>query len=79
MQRKMASSWPMAPKERFPQIQSLTIFTATRHSQTPPIFCYDAAESAGISVTLNTLGNSQIPIGLVTDTAGLGDGVSVTS
>jgi hypothetical protein len=43
------------------------------------ILLYDAAENAGISVILNTVGNSQIPIALVTDTAGVGDGISVTS
>jgi len=42
------------------------------------ILLFDAAESAGITVATNMLGNSQIPVGLFTDTAGLGDGVSVT-
>jgi hypothetical protein len=55
------------------------IYGDTTVADSSDILLYDAAESAGISVTLNTLGNSQIPIGLVTDTAGLGDGVSVTS
>jgi hypothetical protein len=43
------------------------------------VLLFDAAESAGITVTMNTLGNSQIPIGLYTDTPGVGDGVSVTT
>jgi hypothetical protein len=55
------------------------IYGDTTLADSSDILLYDAAESAAISVTLNTLGNSQIPIGLVTDTAGLGDGVSVTS
>jgi parallel beta-helix repeat protein len=43
------------------------------------ILLYDAAESRGITISGNVLGNSQIPIAIVTDTAGLGDGVSVTT
>jgi hypothetical protein len=44
------------------------------------ILLYDAAESSGISVSDNILGNSQVPIGLYTDTPGtFGDTVSVTS
>jgi len=45
------------------------------------ILLYDTAESSGISVNMNTVGNSQIPIALYTlgdDGANLGDGVSVT-
>ena len=43
------------------------------------ILLYDAAESSGITVTNNILGNSQVPIGLYTDTPGTyGDGVTVT-
>jgi parallel beta-helix repeat protein len=41
------------------------------------ILLFDAAGSSGIMVSSNILGNSQIPIALVT-TGGLGDGVSVT-
>lgn len=46
------------------------------------ILLYDTAESSGITVNSNTLGNSQIPIGLETlgdDGANLGDGVTVMS
>jgi parallel beta-helix repeat protein len=43
------------------------------------ILLYDAAENAAITVSTNTVGNSQIPIALITDTAGLGDGVTVSS
>jgi hypothetical protein len=43
------------------------------------ILLYDAAENGGITVSLNVLGNSQIPIAIYTDTPGVGDGVSVTS
>jgi hypothetical protein len=43
------------------------------------ILLYDAAENSSIAITGNIAGNSQIPIGLYTDTAGLGDGVTVTS
>jgi parallel beta-helix repeat protein len=43
------------------------------------ILLWDAAESAGIAVTSNIVGNSQTGIGLYTDTVGTyGDGVSVT-
>ena len=42
------------------------------------ILLYDTAENSGIVVSGNTVGNSQVPIGLETDTANLGDGVSVT-
>jgi hypothetical protein len=43
------------------------------------ILLFDTAETSGATVTTNTLGNSQLPIALVTDTPGVGDGVSVTS
>jgi hypothetical protein len=42
------------------------------------ILLYDAAEASGIAVTGNTLGNSNIPIGLVAATANFGDAVTVT-
>jgi hypothetical protein len=42
------------------------------------ILLYDAAENGAITVSSNTVGNSQIPIAVYTDTASLGDGVSVT-
>jgi hypothetical protein len=42
------------------------------------ILLYDTAESSGITVSSNIVGNSQIPIALFTDTANLGDTVSVT-
>ncbi len=43
---------------------------------------YDTAENSGITVSTNTVGNSQLPIALYTlgdDGANLGDGVTVTS
>jgi parallel beta-helix repeat protein len=43
------------------------------------ILLYDAAENSGITISSNTLGNSQVPISIVTDTANLGDGVTVSS
>jgi hypothetical protein len=44
------------------------------------ILLYDAAENSNITVNSNTLGNSQIPIGIYTDTPGTyGDGVTVSS
>ena len=46
------------------------------------ILLYDAAENGGITVSTNTVGNSQLPIALYTlgdDGANLGDGVTVTS
>ncbi|MFZ0798747.1 MAG: hypothetical protein WCA13_13380 [Terriglobales bacterium] len=47
------------------------------------ILLYDTAESSGITVTSNVLGNSQLPIGLETDFAygasEYGDGVTVTT
>lgn len=44
------------------------------------ILLFDAEEDVGIEVNSNTLGNSQVPIGLYTDTAGTyGDGVFVES
>lgn len=42
------------------------------------ILLYDTAANTGITVSKNVLGESQLPIGIFTDTAGLGDGVSVT-
>ena len=45
------------------------------------ILLYDTAENSGITVTRNRVGNSQLPIALVTlgdDGANLGDGVTVT-
>jgi parallel beta-helix repeat protein len=48
-------------------------------SSSADILLYDAAESAGITVSGNTLGNSNYAISLFTDTTGtFGDGVSVT-
>jgi len=55
------------------------IYGDTTIADSANILLYDAAENAGILVTNNTLGNSQLPIALVTDTAGLGDGVTVTT
>lgn len=55
------------------------IYGDTTIADSSDILLYDTAETAGISVTLNTVGNSQIPIALTTDTASVGDGVSVTS
>ncbi len=46
------------------------------------ILLYDTAENSGITVSSNTVGNSQLPIALYTlgdDGANLGDGVTVTS
>jgi hypothetical protein len=46
------------------------------------ILLYDTAESSGITVSMNTTGNSQIPIALYTlgdDGLNFGDGVSVTN
>jgi hypothetical protein len=44
------------------------------------ILLFDTEEDVGIEVNSNTLGNSQVPIGLYTDTAGTyGDGVFVES
>jgi len=45
------------------------------------ILLYDTAENGGITVTRNRVGNSQLPIALITlgdDGANLGDGVTVT-
>lgn len=42
------------------------------------ILLYDTAENSGIVVSGNTAGNSQLPIVLFTDTASLGDGVTVS-
>ena len=42
------------------------------------VLLYDAAENSNISISRNIVGNSQLPIALYTDTAGVGDGVSVT-
>lgn len=42
------------------------------------ILLYDAAENSNVTISRNTVGNSQLPIALYTDTAGVGDGVSVT-
>ena len=45
------------------------------------ILLYDTAENSGITVTSNRVGNSQVPIALITlgdDGANLGDGVTVT-
>jgi hypothetical protein len=45
------------------------------------ILLYDTAENSGITVTSNRVGNSQLPIALITlgdDGANLGDGVTVT-
>jgi len=44
------------------------------------VLLYDTAESSGVSVSSNTLGNSQLPVVMFTDAPGTsGDGVSVTS
>jgi parallel beta-helix repeat protein len=46
------------------------------------VLLYDAAANGGITVATNTLGNSQLPIGVFTDapgTAESGDGVSITA
>ncbi len=47
------------------------------------VLLYDTAENSGIKVYSNTLGNSQLPIGLETDFAygpsAYGDGISVTT
>jgi parallel beta-helix repeat protein len=43
------------------------------------ILLYDTAANSGVSVSTNTLGNSQLPIGLFAASPGGGDGVSVTS
>ena len=42
------------------------------------ILIYDAAENSNITISRNLVGNSQLPIVLFTDTAGVGDGVTVT-
>src|ERR1019366_2940033 len=42
------------------------------------IVLWDAAENSGITVSNNIVGNSNTPISLFTDTANLGNGVSVT-
>jgi len=43
------------------------------------ILLYDTAAGSGTTVSTNTLGNSQLPIGLFADGAGLGDGVTVNA
>jgi hypothetical protein len=43
------------------------------------ILLYDTAENSSASVKNNTVGNTQYGIAVVTDTAGLGDGVTVSS
>jgi parallel beta-helix repeat protein len=55
-------------------------FYTPTDSSAADILLFDAAENGGIAVSGNTLGNSNYPISLVTDTTGtFGDGVSVTS
>jgi hypothetical protein len=43
------------------------------------ILLFDAAETSGITVSGNTVGDSNIPIALETDTASQGDGVTVST
>jgi len=54
------------------------IYGDTTIADSADILLFDAAENAGIFVTTNTVGNSQLPIALVSATAGLDDGVTVT-
>jgi len=54
------------------------IYDPTSPWASADILLYDTLESSGIAVTTNIVGNSQIPIGLYTDTPNVGDGVSVT-
>jgi hypothetical protein len=54
------------------------IYGDTSIADSTDILLYDAAENSGIVVSGNIVGNSQIPIALITDTANLGDNVSVT-
>jgi Right handed beta helix region len=55
-------------------------FYTLNTSSSADILLFDAAESAGIAVSGNTLGNSNYAVSLVTTTPGTyGDGVSVTS
>ncbi len=54
------------------------IYGDTSIADSTDILLYDAAANSGIMVNSNTVGNSQIPIGLFTDTPGAGDGVTVT-
>jgi hypothetical protein len=42
------------------------------------ILLFDTQENSAVTVSSNVLGSSQIPIGLFTDTAGVGDGIAVT-
>ena len=55
------------------------IYGDTTLADSSDILLYDTAQNSGIVVTGNMVGNSQLPIALVTDTAGVGDGVSVTT
>ncbi len=55
------------------------IYGDTTIADSADILLYDAAETSGIVVVSNILGNSQLPIAVYTDTASLGDGVSVTN
>ena len=55
------------------------IYGDTTVAESSDILLYDTAPNSGIVVTGNIVGNSQLTIALVTDTAGVGDGVSVTT
>ncbi len=57
------------------------IYGNTNIADSTDILLFNTAESSGITISANTVGNSQIPIALfTTDTAGVsGDGVSVTN
>jgi hypothetical protein len=54
------------------------IYGDTTVAASADILLYDTAENSGISVTNNVVSNSQFPIVLYADTAGVGDGVTLT-
>jgi hypothetical protein len=54
------------------------IYGDTSIADSTDILLYDTEENSGIVVSGNIVGNSQIPIALIADTANVGDGVSVT-
>jgi hypothetical protein len=55
------------------------VYGDTTVATSSDILLFDTAENSSITVSTNTAGNSNIPIGLETDTAGEGDGVTVSS
>jgi parallel beta-helix repeat protein len=55
-----------------------TVPNGTCYYDSADILLIDTAENSGIKIQHDSLGNSQIPLGLFTDTEDEGDGVSVT-